>query len=631
MNYRMRISSWGLSALLCVAGFWGAGMALADDLYVSPGGSNTSPYDSWAKAATTISQAVSYASDGNTIWVTNATYTLAAQIDIDKSITVVSTNGSGDGQRAVVNGNSAVRGFYIHNTGAVVAGFVVTNCYSAANGGGVYINSGTLRESLVISNRTDAAGGGVYVTNGVLERCEVVGNKAASAASLGGGAYIAGPNAIADGCLFFTNWSYLHGGGLYVGSGATAMNGTSSWNRVRYDWGYGGGIYLSAGTVSNFLILANQDLTGNASATGGGGVLINNANGLLTHCRIVSNEVKAASGLDSQGDGGGIYISAGTVAHCEIFYNTTFRDTANVAGYGAGVRMSGGIVRDCNIGYNFGNQGFGGGGAYLTGSAQLLRCNVYSNLTSFGGGGGVGANSANAIISNCSIYSNNAAGSLGSSASWRGGGGIYAIAGAVENCTVWKNYCARAGGVELNGSNAVLRNCLVMGNRAGSSATNYSGGGVRLYAGRMENCTVVRNSASDAGGGIYRRDYPAAGAIAAVTNSIFYHNTGGDVLNGDDAIFGYCCASNGLTAGNNGNITNNPVFVASGSGAGQTAVLGNYRLSPQSPCINAGTNQPWMTDGVDLDGRRRLITMFGPNVDMGAYEFLAHGSLFKFR
>ena len=44
---------------------------------------------------------------------------------------------------------------------------------------------------------------------------------------------------------------------------------------------------------------------------------------------------------------------------------------------------------------------------------------------------------------------------------------------------------------------------------------------------------------------------------------------------------------------------------------------GNYRLCGNSPCINAGTNQDWMTNAVDLDGRQRIMQV---TVDMGAYE-----------
>ena len=82
-----------------------------------------------------------------------------------------------------------------------------------------------------------------------------------------------------------------------------------------------------------------------------------------------------------------------------------------------------------------------------------------------------------------------------------------------------------------------------------------------------------------------------------------------------------CCFgdTNGIPNWNiNGNITNNPIF------AGATNY--NYRLGANSPCINAGANTlSWMTNGVDLDGSRRI--RYGI-VDIGAYEHFYKGSIF---
>ena len=52
---------------------------------------------------------------------------------------------------------------------------------------------------------------------------------------------------------------------------------------------------------------------------------------------------------------------------------------------------------------------------------------------------------------------------------------------------------------------------------------------------------------------------------------------------------------------------------------------GNYRLSANSPCVNTGTNQFWMTDSCDLDGRTRIC--YG-TVDMGAYERIYDGTIY---
>ena len=74
------------------------------------------------------------------------------------------------------------------------------------------------------------------------------------------------------------------------------------------------------------------------------------------------------------------------------------------------------------------------------------------------------------------------------------------------------------------------------------------------------------------------------------------------------------------------NTTLNPMFINNGSGYGDTYVAGNYHLSANSPCINTGTNQEWMTGAFDLDGRTRI--RYG-TVDIGAYEFIYSGTIFS--
>jgi hypothetical protein len=49
-------------------------------------------------------------------------------------------------------------------------------------------------------------------------------------------------------------------------------------------------------------------------------------------------------------------------------------------------------------------------------------------------------------------------------------------------------------------------------------------------------------------------------------------------------------------------------------------------LSQGSPCINAGVNRDWMTDGVDLDNHHRLDP-YSRIVDMGCYEYLPSGMM----
>ena len=63
-------------------------------------------------------------------------------------------------------------------------------------------------------------------------------------------------------------------------------------------------------------------------------------------------------------------------------------------------------------------------------------------------------------------------------------------------------------------------------------------------------------------------------------------------------------------------------------GDSEWSEAGNYRLNRNSPCINAGANQPWMDGAVELDGRRR-IDRFSGQVDMGCYEYVGAGTMFS--
>jgi len=81
----------------------------------------------------------------------------------------------------------------------------------------------------------------------------------------------------------------------------------------------------------------------------------------------------------------------------------------------------------------------------------------------------------------------------------------------------------------------------------------------------------------------------------------------------------YNSVTNGTSFPGTGNITNgvDPYFLNQADH--------NYRLTWRSPCINTGTNQPWMNDATDIEGRPRIH--YG-TVDMGAYEHVYEGTLF---
>jgi hypothetical protein len=67
-----------------------------------------------------------------------------------------------------------------------------------------------------------------------------------------------------------------------------------------------------------------------------------------------------------------------------------------------------------------------------------------------------------------------------------------------------------------------------------------------------------------------------------------------------------------------GNFTNEPMFLDP---------TGDYRLLPNSPCINAGNNT-FLSAATDLDGNPRVV---GGTVDVGCYEYQAPTSIISYQ
>ena len=98
---------------------------------------------------------------------------------------------------------------------------------------------------------------------------------------------------------------------------------------------------------------------------------------------------------------------------------------------------------------------------------------------------------------------------------------------------------------------------------------------------------------------------------------VYYNTCLGDKCgpeNYDYSTLNYCCTTPMPTSGL-GNITNAPLFV--------DYAAGDYRLRPDSPCIDAGTNLTGLIS-TDILGLPRPMDGNGDGLarfDMGAYEF----------
>ena len=237
-----------------------------------------------------------------------------------------------------------------------------------------------------------------------------------------------------------------------------------------------------------------------------------------------------------------------------------------------------------------------GGGVWMTTNCTASNLIVRGN--SARRGGGVCVEGAGAALNNSTVSDNLAMDSVG-------GGGILLYSGAsVNNCTLNGNSSGGDGGGALLFDGGTLNNCLVSENTANTESASIGGGGVYIYLdGIVNNCTVSSNTANGDGDGIYMDSGEVNNSIVWEANNAIYNDFGSPVR--------YTCASDGVTHGTDGCITNDPLFV--------DAPGGDYRLSQPSPCFNTGDNiyAPTNVSPNDLAGIPRIID---GTVDMGAYE-----------
>lgn len=575
--------------------------------YVNIAGSNPSPpYLNWTTAATNIQDAVDVAFAGDQVMVTNGTYTFGNRITSATTNCVVVTNAisissvSGPAQ-TIIDGGGTNRCIYLTN-GCWLSGFTLTNGYTPESGGGIFCAStnvivtncvvagcsanqgggvyqGTLIGS-VLSNNSSGGGGGAV--SSVLYNCTVSGNSGPG--ETGGGLV----NCVANQCILTNNSSgYSVGGGaaqstlnscLLVnnggcGAGNSTLNNCTLVGNTAGIWG--GGARWS--TLSNCTLIANSAVIGggaeestlynctlsnNVAQQFGGGA----ADGALSNCTLIANSAASY-------DGGGVYQM--TLYNCTLSGNTA-------AQLGGGAYKS--TLYSCTLSNNAAGQ-FGGG----AGSSTLYNSFLFENVASIGSGG-----ADSSVLVNSLIISNSAAdygGGVGDSTSSSSTGSPSIL----TNCVLAGNTVGQGeGGGAMQSS---LYNCLLTGN----SCLIYGGG---AYVSTLINCTVAGNLATNGDGGV---------EVCSCTNCIVYYNNfvysssySNPNYSSDDNLSWSCTTP--LPANGVGNIASAPLFVNAGAG--------NFRLSPGSPCIDAG-NILAVPVTVDLDGNPRTI---GGTVDMGAYE-----------
>ncbi|MFC1454394.1 choice-of-anchor Q domain-containing protein, partial [Verrucomicrobiota bacterium] len=360
---------------------------------------------------------------------------------------------------------------------------------------------------------------------------------------------------------------------------------------------------------------------------------------LTNGATITSNEMtRSTVGLNACGGGVCAQSASATISNCIVTDCSSHGDRYNGRDGGG---MIYGKIFNCTIKNNSSRRG---GGIHGNSITILSNCTISGNSAEDTGGGADDCKLYSCLVSNNSCI-------LGS------GGGLYD--GEAFDCTFVSNIARYGGGAESCGK---LYNCSFYFN----TATNMSCGGAARQS-KLYNCTVISNYSRIRGGGIASStasncvfigngvslvnlyDCLIAGSTSSISviannstilkNCTLVGNVGSIYADPPNTVKVYNCISWGngsvdvrIQATNScgvegvwnnyansldGNFTNNPLFITDGSGYGANLTIGNYRLQTNSPCVNTGTNQNWMTNSVDLDGLPRILQY---TVDRGAYE-----------
>ncbi len=236
------------------------------------------------------------------------------------------------------------------------------------------------------------------------------------------------------------------------------------------------------------------------------------------------------------------------------------------------------------------------------------------------------------------------------SAGWDGGAitNLYSSP-TITNCTFIGNSAIKNDGGAINNevSSPVIANCAFIDN----SAKDW-GGAIRSILNckpTITNCSFIANSADDGGAMFYfNENRPVITGCTFAGNSARNGNTlacdssdaknrilitnsiladgGGEIRKFDGSIITITYSNITIGWFGQGNINANPCFVKPGHrDANNVWINGNYRLSENSPCIDAGNpNYAPDPNETDLAGQSRLFDGNNdgvPIVDMGAYEY----------
>jgi hypothetical protein len=316
-------------------------------------------------------------------------------------------------------------------------------------------------------------------------------------------------------------------------------------------------LYFHSGEGSSS-VLSGFTIQNGGNVNDGAGIYCVASSPTISACTISANHARAANIWYSIARGGGIYCDASSpsITKCNITGNYVDAPAYYSDVYGAGIYTKGGapIITDCTL------------------SGNVLIA------TQFALGGGIYSSGSSPSIIN-STFSNNSVSTLSS------------------------GYWAKGGGLHFANSTPSLVNCIISGNSAQGGAGIYFDQSSAFSS--LTNCTIVRNTASVNGGGLY-----CANTSPKIINSILWEDSPQEVFN--EGTSSPTITYSDVLGGNTGtgNINASPLFI--------DIAAQNFHLKSASPCINVGDNAAPYLPTTDKDGQPRI---WNGTVDMGAYEY----------
>ena len=294
----------------------------------------------------------------------------------------------------------------------------------------------------------------------------------------------------------------------------------------------------------------------------------------------------------------GLTISGGGLAMPSDWDETKSFEKADEIPGGACVYVhDGGVVSNCWITNPNCNLSGGAGGCVYNDNGRVVDCLIGNSdhSTKIFYGTGIYQKGSNALTERCvitNIVMNNPY-----YCKYKIGGAIQMTGGTVRNC--------------------LIADCHFNGGSFVEYKTYDRTPSILAGGGRIENCTITKNSAPLMPSGIV-----IYGEGVEVVNSIIYENIHQQinpnydalVFSGENAVFSHCCIKSPIGGSYSGvnNISSDPLFA--------DVLNGDYTLKKDSPCRNAADRLLYTGKSNDRDLSRKPRFQ-GEDLDIGCYEY----------